>query len=317
MPVTTPSSKRKLLFGGFQRRVRARKEEPDPEPEEFSNTSPKHNVVDDSDTGDRDQESQASESESASARGDTAEENEEENEDANNDKSSLLPKAQLSFRTLAKAQASMPSIQLREGRRVTKNDDKTRNSEKEDDRRHPSELPTRRSSKHAPMEMSSKKQVSRKREVISFEKVAARDPRFSAASGAVDEARARKAYAFLDEYRDAELAQLKAAIKKTKSAEEKGELSRSLKSMQGRREAQAKRDAERELIAHHRRQEKELVAQGKKPFYLKKGEQKRQLLLDRFAGMKKKQIDRTIERRRKKLTARERKTMPISRRGAM
>lgn len=173
-----------------------------------------------------------------------------------------------------------------------------------------------RSSKHAPTELSSKRMVTRKREVISVAKVLPRDPRFSAASGVIDEVRARKAYAFLDEYRDSEMAQLKASMKKSKSAGEKEELARTLKSMQSRKEAQARRDAEHDLIAQHRRQEKELVAQGKKPFYLKKSEQKKQLLLDRFAGMKKKQVDRTIERRRKKLTARERKNMPMARRGA-
>jgi ribosomal RNA-processing protein 36 len=175
----------------------------------------------------------------------------------------------------------------------------------------------KRSSKHAPTEVSSKRMVTRKREVVSMNVVAPRDPRFSAATtGDVDERRARKAYAFLDEYRDSEMTQLRAAMKKTKSVEEKEEIARTLKSMQGRKEAQAKRDAEQELIAQHRRQEKELVAQGKTPFYLKKSEQKKQLLLDRFAGMKKKEIDRSIERRRKKLTSRERKNMPIGRRGA-
>jgi ribosomal RNA-processing protein 36 len=164
--------------------------------------------------------------------------------------------------------------------------------------------------------MSSKRQVSRKREVVATHIVPARDPRFSAASGQVDEGRTRKAYAFLDEYRDSEMAQLKAAIKKAKSAEEKEELTRTLKSMQSRKEAQARRDAERELIAQHRQKEKELVAQGKTPFYLKKAEQKKQLLLDRFAGMKKRDIDRAIERRRKKLTSKERKNMPFARRGA-
>lgn len=231
--------------------------------------------------------------------------------------------AQVSFGALAKAQASMPGIRRKGGRRATKTKDEDR-TEQDDERHHSRPPPStfskppkpQRSSKHAPTEMTSKRQVSRKRDVISVQKVLPRDPRFSSASGAVDEARARKAYAFLDEYRDAEMAQLRAAIKKTKSAQEKEELARTLKSMQSRKEARVKRDAEQELIAQHRRQEKELVAQGKKPFYLKKSEQKKQLLLDRFAGMKKKQVDRTIERRRKKLTSKERRNMPVARRGA-
>ncbi|KAI0525661.1 hypothetical protein F5B22DRAFT_642669 [Xylaria bambusicola] len=312
MPPNT-SHKRKLPFGGLQRRVRARREDIDPEIEE------EHSEDEDGDDGDLSGgEGQIPDDESDSTP--ESEDDDEEIEREEDDPSSTV--AQVSFGALAKAQASMPDIRRKKGRKTSNSEDEEE-EEREEERR-----PTRavskslnppkpqRSSKHAPMEMSSKRQVSRKREVVNFNKVASRDPRFSAASGAVDETRARKAYAFLDEYRDSEMSQLKAAIKKTKSTNEKEELARTLKSMQSRKEAQAKRDAEHELIAQHRRQEKELVAQGKQPFYLKKSEQKKQLLLERFAGMKKKQVDRTIERRRKKLTARERKNMPIARRNA-
>lgn len=141
----------------------------------------------------------------------------------------------------------------------------------------------------------------------------ARDPRFSSAvSGRpLDEDKARQAYSFLDTYRDSEMAQLKAAIKKTKDADAKEELKRALASMQGRKQAQQQRDAERAVIEEHRRREKELVQQGKKPFYLKKSEQKKQLLVNRFTGLKGKQVDKVIERRRKKLAARERRDMPM------
>ncbi|KAI0444590.1 hypothetical protein F4803DRAFT_511224 [Xylaria telfairii] len=313
MPPNT-SHKRKLPLGGLQRRVRARREEVEPEPEEYSDDSQEEGSED----GMSDSEGRAvGESDSAS---DSEEEDEEE--DGKDDPSSAAA-AQVSFGALAKAQASMPNIrQKKKGRKAR--DDQDGDREEQEDERQPwkpdskSSKPPKpqRSSKHAPTEMSSKRMVTRKREVISVSKVVPRDPRFSAASGAVDEARARKAYAFLDEYRDAEMAELKAAMKKSKSAGAKDELARALKSMQSRKEARARRDAEHDLVAQHRRREKDLVAQGKQPFYLKKSEQKKQLLLDRFAGMKKKQVDRTIERRRKKLTARERKNMPVARRDA-
>lgn len=254
---------------------------------------------------------------------DTASGSEEEEDDDNDDQadpSSAV--ARISFGALAKAQASMPSIRKKKGREMTDPEDGAGENQAEE--RRPSKPDSKsskppipqRSSKHAPTEMTSKRQVSRRREVVNEQKVAPRDPRFSSASGTVDESRARKAYAFLDDYRDGEMAQIRAAIKKSKSADEREALARALKSMQSRREAQAKRDAEQDLVARHRRQERDLVAQGKKPFYLKKSEQKKQLLVERFAGMKKKQVDRTIERRRKKLTARERKNMPLERRGA-
>jgi ribosomal RNA-processing protein 36 len=222
----------------------------------------------------------------------------------------------------------MPNLKQKKGRRGSSaNDDEdedTTTIKKKDEYNKTSSKtkPPTRSSKHAPTEMSSKRQVSRKREVVSVHTVSSRDPRFSSAtahpSNPTDEARLRKAYAFLDEYRDSEMSALKAAIKKARDAREKEDLARQLKSMQSKKEAQARKDAQRELIEKHRRNEKELVAQGKKsrPFYLKKAEQKKQLLLDRFAGMKKRDVQKTIERRRKKLTAKEKKNMPFARRGA-
>lgn len=156
--------------------------------------------------------------------------------------------------------------------------------------------------------------MSRKREVVAVHRVAARDPRFDSFGGPVDEDRVRQAYSFLDGYRDSEMSQLRDAIKNTKAADAKEELKRALMSMQSKKQAQKRKDDEKAVIEEHRRQEKELVKQGKKPFYLKKSEQKKRLLMNQYAGMKKKQVDRAIERKRKKLVAKERKDMPMARR---
>ncbi len=163
--------------------------------------------------------------------------------------------------------------------------------------------------------------------MVSAARVAARDPRFDplttagagAGTAAADEDRARRAYAFLDEYREAEMTRLREAVRaaaRGKDEAAREELKRALASMQDRKQAQQRRDEERALIAEHRRREKELVREGAKsqPFYLKRSEQRKQLLVDRFAHMKKSQVDHTIERRRKKLASRERREMPMSRR---
>lgn len=125
----------------------------------------------------------------------------------------------------------------------------------------------------------------------------------------MDEAKARKAYAFLDEYRDSEMAELRVQIKKTKDAVQKEDLKRQLLSMESKKKARAKKDEEERIIEEHRAKEKELVAQGKTPFYLKKSEQKKQVLTDRFAAMSKGQVDRAIERKRKKVAGKEKKEL--------
>lgn len=217
------------------------------------------------------------------------------------------------------------------GRRKKKNapsDDGSDNEEAPSKERASSskkEKPPSRSSKHAPMETTSKKPVSRKREILPVQKRVARDPRFDPlivsrssihSNSKADDEHARRAYAFLDEYRDDEMRQLKTAVKKAKTPAEKEKLQRALMSMESRKKTREKRDKERALIEEHRRREKELVKEGKKanPYYLKKSEQKKQLLVDQFAGMSEKQREHAIERKRKKVTSKEKKTLPMERR---
>jgi ribosomal RNA-processing protein 36 len=84
--------------------------------------------------------------------------------------------------------------------------------------------------------------------------------------------------------------------------------------MESRKKAQLRKDKEKEVLDRHRKEEKELVKQGKKPFYLKKSEQKKRVLLDQYGSLKGKQLDRVIERRRKKVEGKEKKKMPFARR---
>lgn len=190
-----------------------------------------------------------------------------------------------------------------------------------------------RKSKHAPEEVTSKRPVSRYREVVSRPHDArpkARDPRFDhELTTGQDLARFRRNYAFLDEYREAELRQLRETLAtggkghsgkkraggaKLLSPEERDGLKRAITAMENQKRARDRREREEELLAEHRRKEKELVKQGKKPFYLKKSEQKKMLLLDQYASMSKGQVDKAIERKRKKVAAKEKKQLPFARR---
>ena len=152
--------------------------------------------------------------------------------------------------------------------------------------------------------------------MIENQKAATRDPRFGPAGAVIDEAKARKAYSFLEEYRDDELGRLRAIVKKTKDPAAKEELQKQVMSMESRKKAQQRRDRERAVIDEHRRQEKEKIKQGKQPFYLKRSEQKKRLLLDQYAGMSEKKVDKLLARKRKKVAGKEKKNLPMSRRGA-
>lgn len=83
-------------------------------------------------------------------------------------------------------------------------------------------------SHHAPAEMSSRKPVTRRRQVVELPHVERRDPRFSTVVGGSEHnaERARRNYAFVREYQQSELDSLAKAIKSARSADVRAELER-------------------------------------------------------------------------------------------
>ncbi|PYH48237.1 putative pre-rRNA processing protein [Aspergillus saccharolyticus JOP 1030-1] len=178
-----------------------------------------------------------------------------------------------------------------------------------------------RSSKHAPMVQSSKYAVSRKRTVVEPPSIPkSRDPRFdptvTSQGGRGNVQGAKDAYAFLDEYRADELKELKAQYAKAKNPVQKEALKREIRSTQDRLRAMENRKREREILAEHKKKEKQLIREGKKsnPYYMKKSELKKQVLLQKYENMNSKDRTKALERRRKKTAAKERKEMPMERR---
>ncbi|KAJ1329067.1 ribosomal RNA-processing protein 36 [Microdochium nivale] len=348
MQRTNPGKRKAPLRGDLNRRVRARRE--DPEPEQFDSSSQSNDASDDDEAPKEVSSSKIpkrteSQSGSVSDSEDLDSQDDGGDSEASEDESEPEPEpahavAQVSFGALAKAQASLPSKKKRGAKDDSANgDDSDRDSAdgrrtKEDySKSRKTPIPAR-AHKHAPTEQSSKRAVTRRREIIPQTIVKSRDPRFDSTAGEVDNDRFRKAYGFLDTYRDDELAVMKrtlrdataaakpGAVKRNKklkdapvlSEHEREKLKREIASIESRKATQAAKDRHRELLDEHRKQEKELVKQGKTPFYLKKAEQKKQVLVDRFAGMKKGQVDKAIERKRKKVVSKERRDMPWARR---
>ncbi|KAH7393105.1 hypothetical protein BKA64DRAFT_755081 [Cadophora sp. MPI-SDFR-AT-0126] len=222
--------------------------------------------------------------------------------------------ASISFGALAKAQASLDPSRKKRPTKHKVGDTWEDNEALERKAGRKDRRDFNRSSKHAPTEMSSKKAVSRKREVVPVVKRAYRDPRFEAIGGPIDDSKVSKAYAFLDDYREDEMKELRNAIKNTKDEDAKEKLERALLSMESKKKAQLRKNKEQEILDRHRKEEKERVKQGKQPFYLKKAEQKKRVLLDAFGELEGKKLDHVIERRRKKIESKEKKRMPFARR---
>ncbi|EMC96184.1 hypothetical protein BAUCODRAFT_53966, partial [Baudoinia panamericana UAMH 10762] len=169
-----------------------------------------------------------------------------------------------------------------------------------------------RSSKHAPTAQTSRRQVTRKRTVIDVPKRVIRDPRFDAIhdSALPTNDNISKAYSFLHDYERGEIAELQTALKRTKDPSDRETLKRKINSMENRLKTQATKEREQEVLRKHRKEERERVQQGKTPYYLKKKEVKERALVERFKGMKGKEREKVMERRRVKEGQKEKKRMP-------
>jgi len=304
--ITMSSIKRKAVDSLLNRRVRARREASEELAPEISESSINGDEME------SDQELSHGESEDNE---DGSGESDEDDESESSQSEGPNEAASISFGALAKAQATLTGPRKAKNATKGSGDNWEDNEAAERKAGHKDHRDFNRSSKHAPTEISSKKAVSRRREVIPVKKRDIRDPRFERLTGDLDEERVKAAYSFLDDYRQDEMNKLKEEIKKTKDEDQKEKLKRSLLSMESRMKAEMRKKKEKEVLDRHRKEEKENVKMGKKPFYLKKSEQKKQVLMDQFKDLKGKQLDRVIERRRKKVEGKEKKNMPFARRG--
>ncbi|KAL2217149.1 putative rRNA biogenesis protein rrp36 [Thermoascus aurantiacus ATCC 26904] len=287
--------------------------------------------------------------------GEDGDEEEEESEEDEEDIQSSLNN--ISFGALAKAQASLGNIKKRPNKSSTtdssqlddirarirevrdqkrkesessdsKSKDKKDKDKKDKEKGKEKEKKEKRSSKHAPAIQSTKHAVSRKRQVVSIPNAPKpRDPRFDPAvlarSGGGSTRRTsaamNKAYAFLDEYRQNELKELKEQLARTKDPEQREQLERQVRSMTDRMRALEDKRREREILAAHKRRERQLLREGKKskPWFLKKSDLKREVLIQKYESMGAKERAKALERRRKKIAAKERKEMPWGRRSLL
>ena len=187
-----------------------------------------------------------------------------------------------------------------------------------------------RTSKHAPPEQTSRRQVSRYRDVVDtshiFDPNKTRqklqgDPRFNAAAGSIDHEKVRRTYAFLNDYAEKELQDLKNTLaegKKRKrgkmSEDEQAELKKEIVRRENRLKAIAKKNRERDVALEHKRGERQKVQEGKKPFFLKKGQIKEEAKSQQQAAMKTKDKEKSEQRKRRRQEQKEMKRRPGERR---
>ncbi|KAI1320921.1 rRNA biogenesis protein rrp36 [Mortierella claussenii] len=165
----------------------------------------------------------------------------------------------------------------------------------------------KRSDKNRPMEIGSKKPVGRFRQVVEVASTKRRDPRFDSLSGKLDSDLFEKSYSFLKDYQADEMKKLKELIKKERDPDMKEKLQTQLSRMVDRQATEATQKRRQEIKREHKRKERELISKGKNPFFLKKSDQKKLELIDKFQNLKDnpKALARAMEKRRKRNSAKE------------
>ncbi|CAN6629500.1 rRNA biogenesis protein Rrp36p [Trichomonascus vanleenenianus] len=232
--------------------------------------------------------------------------NNDDEEDEGDDMGSI------SFGALNKAQNSL----LKEKRMKRQEEDNSQDSDSdgppEEFGSNNRDTTTKRRSKHAPSEQSATKPVSWIRSIPGLgnkkSNTLYQDIRFDPAYGKADLTVARKNYEFLNEYRANELTEMRERLKKTRDPGEKAELEREIQSMRSRLDTLKQRDFDAQVLAKHKKSQRE------KGYYLKRSEKRELILTEKFKTMKKKDIQKRVERKRKKNAAKERKLMPEARR---
>nr|KIR49201.1 rRNA biogenesis protein RRP36 [Cryptococcus bacillisporus CA1280] len=207
---------------------------------------------------------------------------------------------------------------------------RTQESDEESDSGPETTSSTKRGSKHAPALLSTKKQVSRKRQVIEVSKPERRDPRFSSVSaGHANADLHSKSYSFLPDLLRQELSGLKEAVAAAKKAEkncpwaekpmrtaERERLEVQMGQVRTKLVRTEKEAMEREVLAKAKREEREKRSQGKGAWFMKKGEKKDLLLKARFETLEKQggktAVKKLVEKKRKKLASKEKKSRPFA-----
>ncbi|KAI8323049.1 DUF947-domain-containing protein [Martensiomyces pterosporus] len=174
-----------------------------------------------------------------------------------------------------------------------------------------------RDSRKMPTIVSSKRPVSRFRQVVDAPKAQSRDPRFDSLSGNLNEDLFEKSYAFLEKQQHEEIELLKGQAKKLKekNPEEARRIQLAVSSMQSKIAAKNHKKHIQELKRTHRKKDMEAVKQGKMPYYLKKRDIKTLEIAEKFTKLKdSSKLDSFLEKRRKRNATKEHRNMPYRKR---
>ncbi|XP_067834126.1 ribosomal RNA processing protein 36 homolog [Heptranchias perlo] len=174
----------------------------------------------------------------------------------------------------------------------------------------------KRPHKDSPMEMSTKQPVPFLRKVVPVKKRMVRDPRFDDLSGEYKPEIFDQTYAFLSDVRNNEEEIIKKKLKKMRNPKKKQELEYLLQRMIHQDKAQENKRLQRERLKEFKQKQRERVHQGSRPFFLKKSEQRRLELAEKYRELKRVgKLESFLGKKRKRNATKDRRHMPVKKPG--
>ncbi|XP_010553494.1 PREDICTED: ribosomal RNA processing protein 36 homolog isoform X2 [Tarenaya hassleriana] len=172
-----------------------------------------------------------------------------------------------------------------------------------------------RANKNRPMEVSCKRPVSRFRDVVQAPKKVVRDPRFESLCGNLDTEGFRKRYDFLFmEKLPAEREELKRQLRNESDPEVVGDLENRIRWIDKMLKPDTTKSKEAAILTGHKKKEREAAKQGKKPYYLKKSDIRKQKLIEKYNDLKASgKLETYLTKKRKKNASKEHRYMPYRR----
>ncbi|KAF5385439.1 hypothetical protein D9757_005326 [Collybiopsis confluens] len=186
----------------------------------------------------------------------------------------------------------------------------------------------KRSNKHAPVEITSKKPVTRRRTIVNAQNLQARDPRFLPLAGEFSSDKFHENYRFLSENRKMELSMLRDNLKRARRMStssprdsryekeaEVGRLELAVRRAESAVNKNRRDTIEREALRAAKKQERIKQQSGKGTWHMKDSEKKELLVKARYGALAEeggeRAVRKSIEKKRKKIAQKEKKSRPF------
>jgi len=174
----------------------------------------------------------------------------------------------------------------------------------------------KRLNKNRPIELSARKQVPHRVITPQVKEKIVRDPRFDDLSGEFDEKIFKHNYEFVSDIRIKEKEELKKMIYNEKETGKRSQMKKLLKRMEQQEADEKKKEAKERREKERKKEEMQKVKEGKKPYFLKKGEKRALEDSEHKKELEKSgKLQKYMERKSKKEKTKEKKRQAWTTRG--